>query len=422
MPRRPEPTFEALAALADKHHQARRFREAAAVYRKINKLIPGEPGPIYNEAIALWAVGEFNAAGELLKRVAMTPLRLQALMRIAQMDPDALSATDRADIERGAAYEADPAARADVGFVLAGLLERDGAYDAAFAAFTHANRLKHDALGQAVAAAAARRASTVAQAKAVFTPAFIAYHQGGGHPTAAPIFVVGMPRSGSTLVEQILASHPKVQGMGECPALDEVTRGHFPYPVTAPSGPDHFLGLANRYLAAMRALGLKNLPRFVDKTLSNDAGVGIICLMFPRAVIIEVVRDPIETGLANFRQNFTAGNEESYDLGDIASAWRLNRELMDHWDAVLPGRVNRVCYEELVTAPEAQMRRLVCEICALDWSPACLRFHEVRRTVLTASAMQVRQPIFADGLGRARHYAAHLAPLRQALGLAGAKS
>jgi hypothetical protein len=331
------------------------------------------------------------------------------------MSPAALSATDRGDIERGAGREADPADRADLAFALAELLEGDGAYDAAFSAFAQANQLKRDSLGQAVPAAAARRAGVVAQAKEVFTPAFLAYHQGGGHPTAAPIFVVGLPRSGSTLVEQILASHPKVQGMGESPALDEVTRGQFPYPVTAPSGPGHFLGLANHYLAAMRALGLKNLPRFVDKTLSNYAGVGVISLMFPRAVIIEVVRDPVETSLANFRQNFTAGNEDSYDLDDIARSWRLTRELMDHWDAVLPGRVIRVGYEDLVGAPESQIRRLVCEICALEWSPACLKFHESRRAVVTASAMQVRQPIFTDGLCRARHYTAHLAPLRRAL-------
>ena len=418
MPPRSEPTFEALSALADQHFQARRFREAIALYRRIGKLRPDAPDPIYNEATALTAIGDIDAAVRLLTRIAETPLRAKVLAQIAQMDPAALTPTDRSDIERGAADEADLATRVNLGFVLGWMLERDGDYDAAFAAFTRANRLKRDALGGAVANTFARDESILAQAKAVFTPAFLAYHQGGGHPTAAPIFIVGTPRSGSTLVEQIVASHPKVQGMGECPALEAVTRGCFPYPVTAPSGPNHFLGLANRYLAAMRALGLKNLPRFVDKTLSNHAGVGVISLMFPRAVIIEVVRDPVETGLANFRQNFDSGNESSYDLGDIARAWRLTRELMDHWDAVLPGRVIRVGYEALVADPEAQMRWLVCEVCGLDWNPACLRFYESRGTVQTASAVQVRRPIFTDGVGRSHHYATHLAPLRQALGLA----
>jgi hypothetical protein len=366
--------------------------------------------------MAHWAVGDVAVAVGLLQRVARSALRVKALVQLADIDPSALSATDRADIARGAADECDPAARADLGFAHAGLLEREGEYDAAFAAFAAANRLKRELLGEAVGNATARRASIVAQAKAVFTSAFLAHHRGGGHPTARPIFIVGSPRSGSTLVEQILASHPKVQAMGECPALGQVTRGRFPYPVTAPSGADHFRSLANRYLLAMRLLGLKNTPRFVDKTLSNDAGVGVISLMFPRAVIIEVVRDPVAQGLANFRKNFNAGNEQSYDLLDIGRAWRQTRELMQHWDAVLPGRVARVEYESLVADPEAQMRRLVCEICGLA---CCLRFHETRRPILTSSAVQVRQPLFKAGLDRDRHYAAHLGPLREALGLGG---
>ncbi len=138
--------------------------------------------------------------------------------------------------------------------------------------------------------------------------------------------------------------------------------------------------------------------------------------MFPRAAIIEVVRDPLETGLANFRKNFAAGNEESYDLGDIGRAWLKTRELMDHWDAVLPGRVRRVRYEAIVADPEAEIRSLVCDLAGLDWDPACLRFHETRRTILTSSAMQVRRPIFSEGIGRARRYAAHLGPLVEALG------
>jgi hypothetical protein len=411
------PKLESLAALAVQHADARRFREAIAVYRRIGKLTPGAPAPLYYEGVALWALGDIDGAVALMKRVVTTSFRQKALVQLAEIAPTALSAADRADIERGAANEADPAARADLAFAFAGLVEHEGDYDRAFAAFAAANRLKRELLGEAVASAIARRASVVAQAKTIFTPAFLAHHRGGGHPTAQPIFIVGAPRSGSTLVEQILASHPKVQGMGECPALDQVTRGRFPYPVTAPSGPDHFAGLASAYLAAMRGLGLKNTPRFVDKTLSNDAGFGLITLMFPRAVIIEVVRDPVETGLANFRRNFNSGNEDSYDLGDIGRGARTARALMDHWDAVLPGRVARVSYEALVGDPEVQMRRIVCEICDLEWDPACLRFHETRRTILTSSAVQVRQPLFSEGVARARHYKAHLAPLRQALGL-----
>jgi tetratricopeptide (TPR) repeat protein len=419
MPPGPPASFETLTAQATEQIRARQFREAAATFRRMGKLAPNAPQPLYNTALALWALGDLDEAVDLLRRVVTTELRLKALVRLANIRPSELTAAEKADIARGAREDADQSVRADLYFVLGGLLERDGDYDAAFAAFDEGNRLKRALLGESIGQSIGRRISIVAQAKAIFTPAFLAHHQGGGHPTAAPIFVVGMPRSGSTLVEQILASHPKVQGLGECSALSEVTRGQFPYPVTAPSSPDHFMQLARQYLNAMRALGLKNTPRFVDKTLSNDAGVGLLALMFPRATILEVVRDPVETGFANYRANFAAGMEESYDLREIGRAWRLHQSLMEHWRSVLPGRVVQVRYEALVADPTAQIRWLVAEVCGLDWDPACLMFHKTRRQVLTSSAVQVRQPIFTTAVDRWRRYQRHLGPLLEELGVAG---
>jgi hypothetical protein len=228
---------------------------------------------------------------------------------------------------------------------------------------------------------------------------------GRGHPSETPIFVIGFPRSGSTLIEQILASHADVQGLGETGALADLSAGG-----AAP------LKLAERYLEAMRTLGWDGRSRFVDKTLENYVHVGLIAQMFPKAVILHSVRDPVATGFACFRQLFAAGNETLYDLGDITAEYRRYQTLMDHWAGLLPGRVIDVSYEALVADPQANIRRLVTEAAGLPWDEACLRFHEREGAVATASATQVRRPIYASAVDRWRRYEAELAPLIEGLG------
>jgi hypothetical protein len=259
-------------------------------------------------------------------------------------------------------------------------------------------------------------ARSVEDVKRIFTPEFIARHAGGGDMDVAPIFIIGFPRSGSSLVEQILASHPNVQGMGENAALGSALDERFPYGPATSSESDPFRRRAADYLAALESLGWKSASRPVDKTLENYLHVGAISLMFPQAVIVHCLRDPLDTCLACFRQLFASGNETLYDLGQIGSEYARYRGLMDHWAEVLPGRVRTLSYEALVADPEPQIRGLVTEACGLPWSDLCLRHHETGRPIATASADQARRPIYRSSLDRWRRYERHLAPLVAALG------
>jgi len=175
-------------------------------------------------------------------------------------------------------------------------------------------------------------------------------------------------------------------------------------------------GLARRYLEAMRARGWRSAGRFVDKTLENYLHVGAVARMFPRAVILHAVRDPMDTCLSCYRQLFADGAETLYDLADIGAEYVVYRQVMAHWARVLPGRVIEVDHEALVTDPEARIRWLVSEVCGLPWNDACLAFHEAGGAVRTASSAQVRQPIFRTSLDRWRRYESHLGPLIAALG------
>lgn len=259
----------------------------------------------------------------------------------------------------------------------------------------------------------------VANISGRLTAPFIARHEGGGSASAAPIFIVGMPRSGSTLLEQILSSHPKVQGMGETTALGETLAGRFPYGNSETEetiAPDHFRRLADAYLERLRARGWRKEPFVIDKMLGNYMQIGIIHLMFPRATILHAMRDPVDTCLAGFRKLFRSGNETTYSLADIGAQYVRYREMMAHWDEVLPGRVVHVRHEALVSDPDSKIRWLVEEACRLKWDDACLRFYATRRPVRTASIAQVRQPIFTSSLERWRRYEKHLGPLFEALG------
>jgi hypothetical protein len=233
-----------------------------------------------------------------------------------------------------------------------------------------------------------------------------------GSTSAAPIFIVGMPRSGSSLIEQILSSHRDVQSMGENAALSTVVDKGF----TEPRREANWGDLAEDYLGLMRQRGWKGADRFVDKTLENHLRVGMIHLMFPQAVILDSTRDPVDTCLSCYRQLFTEGNETLYELPQIGRAYVRYRRVMEHWDRVLPGRVTRVEHEKLVADPEGQVRWLVGDACKLDWDPACLRFYEAEGVVRTASAAQVRRPMFLTSIRRWARFASELEPLLKALG------
>jgi tetratricopeptide (TPR) repeat protein len=258
-----------------------------------------------------------------------------------------------------------------------------------------------------------------------FTPGFFAARAGSGHPAPDPIFIVGLPRSGSTLVEQILSSHPQVEGTMELPDIIAIARG-LGHRHRDGSGAHYLDALSRLNAAGLRALGERYLegtriqrragkPLYIDKMPNNFAHTGLIHLILPNARIIDVRRHPMGCCFSGFKQHFARGQTFTYDLCDIGSYYRDYVALMAHFDAVLPGRVHRVTYEQLVNDTEAQVR-LLLDYCGLPFDERCLRFFENDRAVRTASSEQVRKPIFRDAVEHWRHYEPWLSPLQDALG------
>jgi len=258
----------------------------------------------------------------------------------------------------------------------------------------------------------------------ICTREFFAERQDYGVASNEPIFIIGLPRSGSTLVEQILASHSQVEGtqeLADVPRLVVELQGREPdlehprYPAILAELPrEAYMRFATRYLEDTR-IYRTGKPRFIDKMPNNFRHVGLIHLMFPNATIIDARREPMACCFGIFKQLFARGQEFAYSIPDIARYYRTYLELMEHWDRVLPGRVLRVRYEEVVEDLEGNVRRIL-EHCKLPFEPACLEFHRTERSIRTASSEQVRLPIFREGLDQWRRFEPWLGPLREALG------
>jgi tetratricopeptide (TPR) repeat protein len=258
----------------------------------------------------------------------------------------------------------------------------------------------------------------------ICTAEFFAASVGVGAPGPDPIFIVGLPRSGSTLIEQILASHSQIEGTQELPDIARIVRTlegprsdpeNPRYPAALCSlAPDEFRKLGEHYLQDTGAYrGSK--PYFIDKMPNNFRHIGLIHLVLPNAKIIDVRRDPMACCFSNLKQLFARGQEFTYSIEDIARYYRTYLELMHHWDAVLPGRVLRVFYEDVVEDLEKNVRR-VLDFSGLEFETACVEFYKMERAVATASSEQVRQPIFREGLFQWRNYEPWLVSLKDALG------
>jgi hypothetical protein len=286
-------------------------------------------------------------------------------------------------------------------------LERQGRYDEAFAAFAEANRLRRETLNPAGRLAETERRLGIV--RSLFTAEWLA-EQKGGHPSDEPIFIIGMPRSGSTLIEQILVAHPHVTGMGECHAMVAASRGLFPYPISGPKLPRHWRAIGDRYLAQLRQQGRRRSRRVVDKSLNLFEAVGLLDLVFPHAVILHAVRDPLDTCLSIWRRHFASANDFAYDLGDIAAYYGLYRQFMRHWQAVLPGRVIEVRHETLIADPDAEIRALLNAV-KLPFDERCLRPDLAEERVKDGAFDQMATPINAEAVGRWRRYERQLEPL-----------
>ena len=258
----------------------------------------------------------------------------------------------------------------------------------------------------------------------VFSRAFLAERENFGVEAADPIFILGLPRAGSTLLEQILASHSQVEGtqeLADIPRMVLALQDRVPdldnprYPgVLAGMNAGEFRNLGEKYLADTRVYR-SDKPFFIDKMPNNFRHIGLIHLMLPNAKIIDARREPMACCFGNLKQLFANGQEFTYSVEDIARYYRTYLDLMAHWDAVLPGRILRVQHESVVDDLPGNVRRIL-NFCGLDFEPACVDFHKTARSVRTASSEQVRQPIYREGLDQWRHYEPWLTPLKDSLG------
>jgi tetratricopeptide (TPR) repeat protein len=314
--------------------------------------------------------------------------------------------------------DGDDEDQAHLHFALGRAFEHKKDYTAAFEHYATGNRRRRKTVPFDIEAFE----NKTRRVRECFDAAFFDARSGSGYPDRSPIFIVGLPRSGSTLVEQILASHSCIQGTFELPNLltivrefDHADAAHDAYPEMVRTAPPEHLGhLGRRYIEETAPLrGAR--PHFIDKMPNNFSHVGLIQAILPRAVIIDVRRHPMDACFSTYKQHFAEGQSFSYDLEDLGRYYRCYLSLMDHWSEVLPGKVLLLQYEQLIREPEAQIRRLLSH-CSLAFEPACLSFHETRRPVRTASAEQVRQPLYTSGVSYWRHFEADLEPLKRALG------
>ena len=300
-------------------------------------------------------------------------------------------------------------------FALAKAIEDEGDFEQAFGAYSEANaarraRHPHDRN---------EKSEETRRARAVFTARFFEDLKGAGVQARDPIFIVGMPRSGSTLVEQILASHSQVEGTMELIELMAMAKrlgrdGRYPEKLSEMTA-QQLTALGQEYLDRARVFRKTSAPFFIDKMPNNFTQTGLIQLILPNARIVDVRRHPLACGLSNFKQHWATGQTFAYDLEDIGAFYAAYVELMAHFDAVLPGRVHRVIYEELVANPEGETRRLL-EACGLPFEEACLRCYQNKPAVRTPRSEQVRRPINAAGLESWRSFEPWLGPLKRSLG------
>lgn len=309
-------------------------------------------------------------------------------------------------------------------FALGKAYEDIGNYDRAFDYFSKGNQLKRQSLNFNIANVETYVNRTIE----VFTKSLFAKYNQVGLASDLPILIVGMPRSGTTLVEQILASHPQVYGAGELPYLNQMTNKlaralsvevkglklHFPESMTKINASKQLQKAGELYIKALRKHDAE--ARYItDKMPDNSFRIGVLHLMLPQVKIIHCLRNPADTCLSCYQKLFAQGQSFSYDLKDLGRYYQLYHRMMQHWHAVLPGQILKVQYEDVVASQEEKAREIL-DFCGIEWDDACLNFYQSDRTVKTASAAQVRQPIYTTSVQRWRRYERQLAPLLEALG------
>jgi len=398
------------------------YAGSISVYESVLKEFPQQPKIWMSYGHSLKTAGRQDDCIAAYRRaIAIDPKLGESYWSLANLKTFKFSETDVAAMHIALARsDLSDEERLHFEFALGKALEDRAIFRESFQHYANGNALQR----KTTPYSAADHSEFVRRSKKLYTKEFFAARDGQGASAPDPIFIVGLPRSGSTLLEQILASHSLVEGTMELPDLPRLVRslmGKGPdaeqrYPEQVGRLPlAELRALGERYLSETRVQRKTDAPFFIDKMPNNWESVGLIHLILPNAKIIDARRHPLGCGLSTFKQNFSRGQSFSYALDDIGSHYADYVELMAHFDAVLSGRVLRVHYERMVEDTEAEVRRLLA-YCGLPFEPDCLKFYETDRPVRTASSEQVRQPIFRDGLDQWRHYEPWLGPLKAALG------
>ena len=403
--------------------QAGDYETALDHFERVLQKIPGDPATLVSRGHALKTYGRTEEAISSYKAATdVAPGQGDAWYGLANLKTYTFGDDELARMQaQFAALDIDHMSRVHIAFALGKAHEDRGDHDAAFLAYAQGNALKH----QTVRYTTDQMHAEFDAQKAICTADLFEAQAGKGCPAPDPIFILGLPRAGSTLIEQILASHPDVDGTLELPnilSLAHRLRGRKQltdrerYPRILHELPaDELSALGEEYIETTR-IHRQGAAFFTDKMPNNFRHIGLIHLILPNAKIIDARRDPMDCCWSGFKQLFAEGQEFTYSLDDIGNYYRGYVDLMAHWDSVLPeGRVLRVQHEDVLEDLEGQVRRIL-DYCGLPFDQACVNFHKTDRAVRTASSEQVRRPINKSGVEQWRPYEAHLDPLKAALG------
>ncbi len=390
------------------------FDDALTLYEQVLERAPNQPRVWMSFGHMLKTVGrQADGVAAYRKAIEIMPTLGEVWWSLANLKTVKFSDEDIAAMQ--AALEADGLAKEDrfhLDFALGKALEDRGEAAAAFAHYAAGNALRRTEL-EYDADETERYVDRVIE---IATAELFASRAGQGCDAADPIFVLGMPRAGSTLVEQILSSHSLIEGTSELPDIPILARRNADYPLNLPDiQPEQLVRLGEEFLKRSRIQRKTDRPFFIDKLPNNWVHVAFIRLILPNARIIDARRHPLGCCFSNFKQHFARGQAFSYDLTDMGRYYRDYVRLMAHIDAVQPGKVHRVIYENMVDDTETEVRRLL-DYCGVAFEESCLAFHQTERAVRTASSEQVRQPIFRDGTEAWKPFAPFLGPLEDALG------
>ena len=404
-----------------------RHFEQVEIYKKLLRHYPTEP--------RLW-----ERLGNALKYSGRTTEAVRAFQRSVKIAPDygegwwalanvktfRFNPGDLAEMRKALSGRLEPNCAAQLNFALGKALEDHGEHEAAFRHYDEGNRIKAREFAPEQMSTV-RLENYVDQTIATFDQQLLNRFEDAGHPAKDPIFIVGLQRSGSTLIEQILASHPMIEGIAEPDAMlhvwtsleSEAARsGKTVWDAIRETGPELLFEIGADYLDRIRPFRKEGRPLFVDKRPANWMYVGLIRLVLPNAKIIDARRHPMACGFSNFKQHYAGGAFPlSYRLESIGRYYAEHLRLLRHFDRVQPGAIHHVLNEALIDDPEAEIRRLL-DYVGVPFDPTCLDFHKTKRAVTTASAEQVRRPLNRDGVEQWRNFEPWLGELKEALGAA----